>query len=229
MPFAIHLPARALTLMQAACLFRSYDRNEIKQILKCAFLTPAATGEGLQIAATDGSAAFIGRVDVEGGMPEGASVAVDCADLEAAVKVFRKVAGAAVAEGFDLIADGDRVTLRAGSFEVPAPTVDCHAPEFQRVAFHAHNEPRGRLSEVPVLNVKYLEAVTKSAKLLQKESRSYDASKFKRVLLRPEIGGSMGQCFALDHDAIALVMGVRLGVDRPDYERTRAAVFGSFL
>lgn len=225
MAFTIHLPARALTLMQAACLFRSSDRYEIKQVLKCAFLTPAATGEGLQIAATDGSAAFIGRVDVEGGMPEGAAVAVDCAALEAAVKVFRKAAGATVADGFDLIADGERMTLRAGGLEVPAPLVDCTAPDFQRVSFHAHNEPRGRLSEVPVLNVKYLEAVTKAAKLLQKESRAYEET---RVLLRSEIGGSMGQCFALDHDAIALVMGMRQGVDRPDYERTRAAVFGAF-
>lgn len=227
MAFTIHLPARALTLMSAACLFRSSDRYEIKQVLKCAFLTPAATGEGLQIAATDGSAAFIGRVDVEGGMPEGAAVAVDCADLEAAVKVFRKAAGATVADGFDLIADDDRMVLRAsaGRLEVPAPLVDCTAPDFQRVSFHAHNEPRGRLSEVPVLNVKYLEAVTKAAKLLQKESRAYEE---KRVLLRSEIGSSMGQRFALDHDAIALVMGMRQGVDRPDYERTRAAVFGAF-
>lgn len=227
MAFTIHLPARALTLMQAACLFRSSDRYEIKLMLKSVFLTPAATGEGLQIAATDGSAAFIGRVDSDGFMPEGASVAVDCADLEAAVKVFRKAAGATVTDGFDLIADGDRMVLRAsaGRLEVPAPLVDCTAPDFQRVSFHAHNEPRGRLSEVPVLNVKYLEAVTKAAKLLQKESRAYEE---KRVLLRSEIGSSIGQCFALDHDAIALVMGMRQGVDRPDYERTRAAVFGAF-
>lgn len=220
MPYTIQLPARALTLMQAACMFCSTDKHEARLAVKCVFLTPVPGG--LQIAATDQHAAFIGRVDIVGAMPENAGpVIIERAGLEAAIKALKKSVGST----FWLTAGMNAAVYLRTDVEVSAPSLSCPSLNFHRVAFRAHSEPRG-LSDMPLIDVKYLEAVTKAAKILQKESRAYDDTEFKRVLLTAEIGGQCEQCYALDKDAIALVMGVRPGDSRPDYERTRAAIFG---
>lgn len=226
----ISLSIRAYYLLSAAIEFAPKD--SVKCFLNTVHIAPH--GGAAHVVATDSHALFIGRaeaapsvVDTAGALQPFEPVTIHRAPLAAALKAVKTAVKHA--DTLEIEIDEDRCSGRlrvfnfggdpAGSsaFSAPISLVDTKYVDYRR-AIPTYTDPA---APIPVVNCKYLTAVTRAAAAALRAPR-------ERAEISAEIVGQMQAVYALADDAAAIVMGIRVDEERrPSYERTAAAIMAA--
>ena len=216
----IELSRRAVAHLEAAALFAE-KKYCVKSFLRGICIRTGNDASSVRIEATDAHALFTGKAPASG--VEGALVSplvLNAKEVSAALKKLGR-------EGLSLSwTDDARFAQLSATGEDSTCFVEIigrQFPDCDRVLRYTSPSEEEAAPVVP-FNVEFFEKVVKATKILRKDSQGRSR---KKLVLMPERAGREA-CYAIDHDAVALVMCMRSGVGEYRYEDVRADLIGLY-